>query len=447
MRFYNRESELEQLEKLDRQAERSAIMTALTGRRRIGKTELALHLCKDKPFLYLFVGRKSEALLCQEYVNDIKQVFDVPVIGQITTFKEIFMLLLEISKKQKFTLIIDEFQDFYKVSPAVFSELQKLWDINKSQCKIHVIFSGSVYSLMHKIFEDKKEPLFGRADQIINLKTFHINTLKTILDDYKIYSQGNLFDFYLFTGGIPKYLDILFKHEVKNKDDILNVFFSTDSLFINEGKNLLIEEFGKSYTTYFSILELISRGKTSRSEIQSILQKDVGGFLENLEKDYSVIQTVKPINARPQSKTQKYKVIDNFLNFWFKFIYTNQGAVEMENFTYLKSIVKQSYSNYSGRILENFFRKLLAETKEFNQIGSYWEKGNLNEIDIIAINQQDKSILVGETKLNKAKISINSLKQKSKPLLEKYKNYDIRYESLSITDIDRFLNNDYTQSG
>ena len=44
-----------------------------------------------------------------------------------------------------------------------------------------------------------------------------------------------------------------------------------NSLFLTEGKNLLIEEFGKEYTVYFSILECISRGLTSRGDIETAL--------------------------------------------------------------------------------------------------------------------------------------------------------------------------------
>jgi len=74
---------------------------------------------------------------------------------------------------------------------------------------------------------------------------------------------------------------------------------------------LLIEEFGKEYTTYFSILSLISGSKTSRSEIESILEKDIGGYLDRLENEYSVIRKVKPILAKEGSKIQKYEIIDN----------------------------------------------------------------------------------------------------------------------------------------
>jgi len=66
----------------------------------------------------------------------------------------------------------------------------------------------------------------------------------------------------------------------------LDLIFDDYSLFLEEGKNLLIEEFGKGYTTYFSILSLIASSKTSRTEMESILERNIGGYLDKLEVEY-----------------------------------------------------------------------------------------------------------------------------------------------------------------
>lgn len=434
MKFYNRHSELDLLAQLDQQANNNGVMTVLTGRRRVGKTMLALHHARDKRFLYLFVGRKEENLLCEEFLEEIKKHFQIPIIGEIRYFKDVFSLLLEIAKKEKFTLIFDEFQEFFQINPSVYSDMQKQWDLNKNTIKMHIIFIGSVYSLMHKIFEDEKQPLFGRADRILQIKAFSMQTLVTILREKKIFTAENFFNMYVLTGSMPKYLDIFLSQKTECLDDMLNVMLQKDSLFLNEGKNLLIEEFGRDYLTYFTILELISQGRTSRSEIESILEKDVGGYLSRLEQDYAVITRHRPIHAKIQTRNQKYKIADNFLNFWFRFIYRYRTAIEIENFSYIKNIIKRDYSSYVGPLLERFFQKLLAETGLFNLIGSYWEKDNQNEIDIVAINDIEKIILIGETKLNKTKINLKELIFRSKFVLSQYPNYNPIFLALSIKD-------------
>src|SRR3989338_3074179 len=159
MKFVGRESELAMLEALETQSRNTGIMTVLTGRRRIGKTSLALHHCANKSFLYLFIARKEEHLLCQEFKEEIIKTFDIPVPGEFKFFKDLFSVLLELSKTRHFTLIIDEFQEFFQVNPGVYSDIQKLWDLGKKNTKIHLIFIGSVYSLIRKIFENDKQPL------------------------------------------------------------------------------------------------------------------------------------------------------------------------------------------------------------------------------------------------------------------------------------------------
>jgi AAA+ ATPase superfamily predicted ATPase len=441
MKFYNRERELAELQKLYKQTASQARMTVITGRRRVGKTSLALEFIKDHKYLYLFIAKKPEPLLCKEFLEDIRKSFQVPVVGEIKTFKEIFLLLIELSKKERFTVILDEFQEFYNINPSVYSEIQHLWDINKATCKLNLICIGSVYSLMHKIFEEKKEPLFGRADRNLFLKPFPIRTIKEVMDDNGGSAKGmkSLFDVYVLTGGLPKYLELLTTNSALTFGDMMDFVLQADSPFINEGKNLLIEEFGKEYGTYFSILELISLGKTARSEIESLLEVDIGGYLDRLENDFGLITKHKPINAKPNSRTQKYKIKDNFLNFWFRFIYRNRSAIETGNFQYVRDIINRDYDAYCGVLLERCFHELLADTGKFNQVGSYWERGNVNEIDLVAINDMKKTIVIADIKLNKSKLNIGAVKNKAKELLESYPGYEVQWLGLSLENIADYL--------
>lgn len=438
MEFYNRENELEILHSLFERTNKQAQMTVLTGRRRMGKTLLATHFAKvesKNPCLYFFVSKKSEILLCEEYVEELKSILNIPIFGTIQTFNKLFELLLSISKKQKFILIIDEFQEFFNINGSIYADMQKLWDLNKHDCHLHLILIGSVYSLMHKIFESNKEPLFGRADRILHLKAFKIKTLETILQNHNILSPKTLFDYYIFTGGTPKYVDLLISNNAYHYDDILEFILSQNSPFLQEGKHVLIEEFGKEYQIYFSILQLIATGNTSRGELESILQKNIGGYLERLLTDYAVIAKHNPINAKENSKLQKYKLIDNFLNFWFRFIYKYFSTIENENFDYVKKIVNRDYSTYSGTMLEKFYQELFWATQKYNTVGSYWEKGNKNEIDLIAINDLEKTCVIADIKLNKTKLNLPLLKQKSTKLVQEYANYDIQWIGLSLDDL------------
>lgn len=439
MNFYSREKELSILEKQYEQTNDSSTMTVITGRRRIGKTFLSLKYAKGKKYIYLFVSKKNEVLLCEEFVETLKQEFTLPIIGEIKDFKTLFSLLMELGKKEKIVIIIDEFQEFFTINPSVYSDIQNIWDQNKHESKIHILFIGSVYSLMVKIFKNSKEPLFGRADRILYLKPFPPQVIKQILQDYNRYTKENLFINYMITGGVPRYQEILIGNGIFTEEEFVQFYFEENSPFIDEGRTILIEEFGKEYGTYFSILELISEGRTSRSEIESILEKDIGGYLEKLEIDYDIVAKRKPIGAKKTGRVQKYFIKDNFLQFWFRYVYKYRTAIEIGNYTYIKEILSINLRTYSGPLLEKMYQEIFSATNQYNDVGNYWERGNKNEIDLVAINDIEKNILIGEIKLNKDKISLNKLQNKSEELLKKYKGYSVKYIALGMQDIDNYI--------
>ena len=105
-------------------------------------------------------------------------------------------------------------------------------------------------------------------------------------------------------------------------------------------------------------------------------------------------------------KIQKYEIIDNFLSFWFRFIFKYQSLIEAENFTRLKEIIYRDISTFKGKFLEKLFVEQLKEQQLYTKIGSYWERNNQNEIDIVAIDEIEKKLLICEVKLNEKKTKL-----------------------------------------
>ncbi|MFV0267905.1 MAG: ATP-binding protein [Draconibacterium sp.] len=438
MKFYNREKELAFLKSIKEHSGTEAQMTVVVGRRRIGKTSLLKKAVENEDTaLYLFVTRKNEVLICEEFKEEIERKLQVKLFGSFTQFKDLFQYLMDLSATRNFSLIIDEFQEFNNVNPSVYSEMQNIWDSYKERSKINLIVCGSVYSRMKSIFENSKEPLFARATERIYLKPFRVDTLKEILaDNYPEYTPEDLLAFYVLTGGVAKYVELLISKKAFTLSKMLDEVFRENSLFIDEGRNVLIEEFGKDYATYFSILSLIASSKTSRSEIESILEVSIGGYLERMENDFNLIRKIRPMFARPGGRNIKYEIVDNFLNFWFRFIYKYQSAVEIGNFGYLRSLVERDYPTYSGKILERYFTEKLVNLQQYSAIGTWWEKGNQNELDIVAVDDFTKVVLFVEVKRKKENISILVLQEKAKKLLQsQLKDYTAEYMEFSMEDM------------
>jgi len=425
MKFYNRKKEQEILLKNKIQSEKSACFTVMVGRRRIGKTSLLLESVRGQKYLYLFVARKNENLLCSQFQSDAEKMLGLKIFGTITQFRDLFEQLLIFATREHFTLIIDEFQEFESVNPAIFSDIQNLWDQYKDKARINFIACGSIYSLMMKIFENRKEPLFGRLSSKIILQPFAVSVTKDILREYNAkYSPEDLLCLYLLTGGVAKYIELLMDAGAVTHKKMLDMVTRADSPFIGEGKDLLISEFGKEYGTYFSILQLIASGKNRQSEIDSIIDKNTGAYLVNLEKEYSLIVRNKPMFSKPGSRRARWSLNDNYLRFWFRFIYPNQSLIEMGRFDLLREYIDKNYEQYSGLILEKYFREKISESLRVTEIGSYWDSKGENEIDIVALNDLDKTSIIAEVKRNAKKIDMVKLETKVKSIqkhLAKYK--------------------------
>ena len=236
MKFYNRAKEMALLAKTEQKSLEAAQMMFIVGRRRIGKTALLMQTFRGKQALYFFVEKKNEALLCEEFVTEIRDKLGVNLFGEFRSFKDVFGYLMELSQSRHFTLIIDEFQEFRNINPSIYSELQNIWDANKNSSKLNLILCGSVYSLMKRIFENSKEPLFGRATARIQIKEFDIETIKEIMRDYHpVFSNEDVLAFYLFTGGVAKYVELLADAKAFTLEKMVNEVFSDNSLFLDEG--------------------------------------------------------------------------------------------------------------------------------------------------------------------------------------------------------------------
>lgn len=439
MKFFDRTEEIATLRKIRDNAEKNAQFTVITGRRRIGKTSLVLKAYEGQPMLYFFVGRKAESLLCEEFRQEVEQKLGIKLGGNPSGFAELFDYLMTLSKQHSFTLFIDEFQNFERVNSAIFSDMQKLWDINHAESKINLVVCGSVYSMMTRIFRDKKEPLYNRQNRFLSIGAFVPSVLKEILQEYNPnYTKEDLLALYAFTGGVAKYVQLLVDDNALTLDGMIDSMISPDSTFVNEGRAILVEEFGKDYDTYFSILSAIASGFTRRSEIESIIEKPIGGYITRLEDDYGIIVKETPVGAKQLSKNAVYTIRDNFFTFWFRFIFKYSHFIEIGAYEQLRTLIKRDYATFSGLILERYFRDKAKESKRYTLIGRWWDRKGEQEIDMIAANELEKKVEVFEIKRNRKNISLTALKEKTDRMLSAvnlFDGYDIEIKGLDMQDM------------
>lgn len=436
MRFYNRELELDILARNREQSARQSMMTTLIGRRRIGKTSLLLKSVEGTRHLYLYVSKDNEQMLCKKFQEQATAMLGMQIYGQTASFGELFEQLMRYSIDNHYTLIIDEFQNFLSINKSIPSSIQDIWDRYKDHTHMNLILCGSIYSMMKRIFENGDEPLYGRRDSNIRLQPFTIGTLRQILHDHNpTYTPDDLLCLYMLTGGVAKYVALLMDAKATTKARMLRHALAPDSPFLTEGTELLASEFGRDYGTYFSILQLIAGGMTTQSEIDSIIGKNTGAYLSNLHDDYTFISKNTPILSKPGVRNIKWQIDDPFLRFWFRFVYPYQGLIESNRTEQLHQYVSDNYNLFTGKTLERFFHDRAMQSGHYTRIGNWWDKKGENEIDMVALNEFDKTCLIAEIKRNPQKLNPSDLAAKAALLSPLLNGYRIELRLLSLNDV------------
>lgn len=353
------------------------------GRRRIGKTELVLKATeKKKRVYYLAIGERNLDRFYQVCVE-----FD-PAINKL---RKDFEVLFDYLKDRFDIVIIDEFQNMIKEDPNVLNLFQSIIDLNLQRSQLKLILVGSSVSIITSKVLSYQSPLYGRRTSSFNLKAIDFFDLKYFFPNASV---EELIEIYGFTDGIPFYL-------VKTELPFwswLEKNIKTKSSFLRDEIDFLMRYEFDNPSTYKLILEAISFGYTKISEIKDfvkIQRTDITPYLKNLI-DVDLIKREIPITENLSTRNGRYYLKDNFVKFWFRFIYPNLSSIEAEIFNIAS--IKQNYSQYLGHIFKDVAKKYLIKTKlfEFNKIGKWWWKDK--EIDIVAFHDATKTALFGECK-------------------------------------------------
>lgn len=437
MKFYDREKELQILRRNWEKSEQKSFFTVMMGRRRIGKTALLLRTQKEQRMLYLYVSKDNEHVLVEKFQRMAAEALGLQMYGRMESFAQFFETLMQYGRDNHFTLVLDEFQNLLKVNPAIPCHIQDIWDRYHTSTHVNLIACGSIFSMMHKIFDNDDEPLYGRKDCEIRLRPFHIAVIKEILRDYNPdYTSEDLLCLYMLTGGVAKYISQLMDAGATTKDQMLEWVTATGSPFLSEGIELIMAEFGRDYSNYLSILQLIAGGMTVQNQIDNIIGKNTGTYLKNLHEDYNYINRLLPMFSKPGNRNIRWTIDDCFFRFWFRFILPNQNIIEMERNDLLLEIVQRDYCDYTGLVLEQYFRQRIAEEERVTAVGNYWDHQGNNEIDLIALNDIDRTALVAEVKRNPERYKEHVLKEKFETIRREFAKYkEVKLIGLSMKDM------------
>ena len=160
--------------------------------------------------------------------------------------------------------------------------------------------------------------------------------------------------------------------------------------------------------------------------------------MKNLSEEYALISKMQPVYEKSSNKNVHYTINDQFLKFWFRFIYKYTHIIEAGGNDRLRAIVERDFTTVSGKSLECYFNEVLKESGAYTRLGYWHDRKGENEIDIVAEDELENKIEFIEVKRQAKNFDENVLKGKSELFFKAvgiYKGYDVIYRGLSIDDM------------
>lgn len=416
VKFINRERELEALENFWLGKEAQLII--IYGKRRIGKTELIKQFMKNKPHIYFLAQRINEHEILKLLGETVGEFFDDDILkhngfGQWKWFFE----YLKKQLKKRIVLAFDEFPYLAEATKGISSVFQAGWDEYLKDTPVFLILCGSSISMMEEKLLAYKAPLYGRRSGQIFLKPFLFSTACKFFPGLSFKDCLNI---YTIAGGNPSYLK-RFSPEFSLETNIKNSLLQPEAYLYNEIEFILREEL-REPRNYLAILKAIALSKNKVSEIvnETGLEKGILHKYLFILEDLHLIQKEVPVTEKNPLKSRKglYILQDQFFKFCLKYVIPNKSNLEEGK---VDSVIKKIKSDFNALVAENYekvAREIVMKHEirffPISKIGKWWEKNE--EIDVIALNEEEKKILFGEVKWRNKPIGVNiyeDLKRKS----------------------------------
>lgn len=453
MKFIGRDKELQSLEK---EYKREGSFVVIYGRRRVGKTTLIKEFIKTKTAFYYLATQELESQSMKRFAGVISRTIGNALLQNVafSDWLDLFRVIAEYKPEEKKVVVIDEFPYLVKTNPAFPSILQNVWDEVLKDKNVMLILCGSLIGMMKKHALSYDSPLYGRRTAQIRLMPLQFTD---------VYSSQNIsfpsaVEQYSVTGGVPKYLEFFYEDNLM--EQIEETVLSKNG-FLYEEPHFLLSNEVQVPINYFSIIKTIADGNHKLSKIGSALNLDSSALTPYLNtlSDLGFIEKQVPITEKNPEKSRKglYFISDNFVRFWFRYIYPYKGELELDNIQIVKDEMKKDFVekfvafSYETICMNIFARLCESDSLSFvpSKIGSYWlnDYEGDTQIDVMAVDTTNRILFAGECKYHRSVVDADvyfDLKKKVEESLEiqnTFKDYKVLYGVFSKSGFsDRLLN-------
>ena len=415
-RFVDREQEMATLQsEYDRDG---SALVVLYGRRRVGKTTLISEFIKNKKALFFLASEESESqnrLAFQEKAADFLNS-DLLKNVEVKSWDVLFRAIIDTHFDSKPVIVLDEFQYLGKSNPAFPSVFQRIWEEILKDRQVMVILCGSLISMMQSQTLAYDSPLYGRRTAQIRLMQIPFAYYHQFFPDK---SRKELIEMYAVTGGVPKYIELF--SQSKDIYSAIEKCVLNRSGYLYDEPHFLLQQEVSEVGSYFSIIKAIAAGNTKLSAIAGVLEVKSTSLTKYLKTliDLDILEREVPVTEDSPEKSKKglYTIKDNYLRFWFAFVYPNMSFIESGHGRIVMDRIRKSLvRNHIAFVYEDICRERMWEINAegvwpfyFSKLGRYWD--SKEEIDIAAIDPDGKNLILGECKYWQEPVGVSVLRE------------------------------------
>ena len=368
------------------------------GRRRVGKTELLNEFCADRPHIYFLAAQEAEHRQREKFVQKIAEQVDDRV-PRVDGWEEALAYLGEQLATERRVVIIDEFPYLIEGNDALASYLQSFVDERLRNTESMLVLCGSSVSTMESDVLGHEGPLYGRRTGQIDLQPFSFQQARDVVT----YDVEDAIRSYAITGGTPMYLT-LFDYDRSLGENVRTQILSPTAVLYNEPEFLLRTEL-RNPARYMSILEAVAVGHTTPNEIAGatgIGSGPLSKYLQTLRRLRLIDRSVPVTASAKQSKRSRYRVADEFLRFWFRFVGPNRSSIEEAPGVVYEGTIRPNLPDHVATTFEDVCQEAVWEAIRRGELGPYSEVGRWwygeDEIDIVGLAPDADRVLLAECK-------------------------------------------------
>lgn len=400
--FLDRKQELAALERAWEAAGPSLIL--VWGRRRTGKTRLLGRFVEGKRAIFYASTEQAEATELGAFSQAVRDALelggtDLLAHGDFPSWEVALDYLAERARRERLAVVLDEFPYLVGSSPALPSIVQRFWDRRAPDTKLHLVLCGSAVSIMEEL-QRERAPLFGRVDVRLQLQPF---TYRDAARFVPRLSPPERAICYGVLGGMPSYLR-RWRDDVGHATNLRALFADPASPLIDEGEYVLSSELPEG-SGYFRILRAIAAGNRTYGSIKSFAGIDIQRQLDRLQS-LGLVEREVPVTEDPsRTKRAVYRIADNFLAFWFRFVYRHRADIARGlGREVVDRVILPDLSEYMGDRWEEMTRAFVRDEAargslpvDVSSVGRWWNADASVEIDIVGLRGK-QVVLAGSSK-------------------------------------------------